>query len=87
MRLAFNIDGVFLGVTKIDYISKSTGQPGSYYNVAVKQGGEVGSVSATKDIFDMFVAGQVKEFSGCRFDCVFDDRFARLQVVGIHPQK
>lgn len=87
MRLSFVFDGVFLGVNKTDYVSKQTGQPGSYYDVAIKQGGEVGNVSCVKDIYDMYVAGQLKDYIGCRFDCSYDDRFNRLQVTDVHVNK
>lgn len=87
MKLAFNIDGVFLGVTKNDYVSKKTGQPGTYYNVAVKQGGEVGTVPCTKDIYDMYVAKQLEDFVPCRFDCTYDDRYSRFEVIGAHVKK
>ena len=43
MNLMVKAEGIFLGVSKTDYVSKSTGKPGCYYNVAIKQGGEVGS--------------------------------------------
>ena len=43
-------EGVFLGVSKTDYVSKSTGQPGCYYNISIKQGAEVGSIPCTKEL-------------------------------------
>lgn len=87
MRLAFNIDGVFLGATKTDYVSKKTGQPSCFYNIAVKQGGEVGSVPCTKDIYDMYVAKQLEEFKPYVLDANFDDRFGRFEVCGAHAKK
>ena len=87
MQLMVRTEGVFLGVSKTDYVSKSTGQPGCYYNVAIKQGGEVGSVPCNKELFDMYTSGQIKDFTEVEFDANFNDRYNRLQVVAVHPKK
>lgn len=87
MKLAFCVEGVFLGASKSDYVSKSTGRPGVFYSVALKQGGEVGSLNCSKEIYDMYVAKQVQDFVNCRFDCSFEDHYNRLVVVGMHVVK
>lgn len=87
MRITVQAEGVFLGATKTSYTSKSTGQPGYFYNVAVKQSGEVGNVSCTKELFEIFEQGKLKEYVPCRFVFTFDDRYSRLTVTEIYPLK
>lgn len=87
MQLMVKAEGIFLGVSKTDYVSKSTGKPGCYYNVAIKQGGEVGSVPCEKALFDRYKAGELKDYTEADFDASFNDRYSRLQVVAVHPKK
>lgn len=87
MRLTVKARGIFLGVSKTDYVSKSTGQPGCFYNVAVKQGGEVGSMACTKDLYDQYISGGIKDYVEADFSGSFDDRFNRLQITAVAPVK
>lgn len=87
MRLSVKTRGIFLGVSKTDYVSKSTGHPASFYNVAVKQGGEVGSIACTEDLFDQYSSGAIKDYVEADFSGTFDDRFNRLQITAVSPVK
>ena len=85
MNLVSTVEAVLLGVAKNGYVKD--GQQREYFNVSVKQGGEVGTIGTTKEVFEMYQSGQLADYAPCRFDCVYNDRFRNLQVVGIHPKK
>lgn len=86
MKIANTMEAVMLGATKNDYVNKA-GQPSTYYNVAVKQGGGVATVPCTRDIYDMYVAKQLEDYKQYRFDATYDDRFGRYEIFGAHPVK
>lgn len=85
MNLVSTVEAVLLGVSKNGYVKD--GQQREYYNVSVKQGGEVGTIGTVKEIYEMYQAHQIEDYATCRFDCVYNDRFRNFQVVGIHPKK
>lgn len=89
MRINVQTDGVYLGATKTAYTSKSTGQPGYFYNVAVKQEGEVGNLPCTKDVYELLTSGAagVKEYTPAYFAGVYDDRYNRLTVTEVGSRK
>ncbi|MCI8416115.1 MAG: hypothetical protein HFI33_01225 [Lachnospiraceae bacterium] len=87
MRMTLYSAGVFLGATKTDYTRKSDGQASAFYNVSVKQGAEVGSISCSREIYEQYEKGELQDFAKCEFVSVFDDRYNRLQVMEVQPKK
>lgn len=87
MQLMVKTEGVFLGVSKTDYVSTRTGQPGTFFNIAVKQGGEVGQIPCEKALYEKYMSGELKDFMQAGFDGVFNDRYNRLQITAVHPVK
>ena len=59
MQLKVKTAGIFLGASKTDYVRKSDNKPGCYYNVALKQGGEVGNIPCNEDIYKQYESGQL----------------------------
>jgi len=86
MKLANVLDGVLIGVAKNEYVNKE-GKLACFYNLSVKQGGAVATVPCSKDIYDMYVAKQIEDFLPYRFDCTYDDRFGRFEILGAHAKK
>lgn len=86
MKMTLYSNGIFLGATKTDYTRKD-GNPGSYYNVSLKQGAEVGSIPCVKDIYEDYASGRLQDFAKCELVSTFDDRYGRLQVVEVKPTK
>lgn len=87
MQLKVKSAGIFLGVSRTDYTRKSDGKPGCFYNVALKQGGEVGNVPCGEDLYKQYESGQLKDFTECDILAVFNDQYGRLQVTAVNPKK
>lgn len=84
MQLKVKTAGIFLGASKTDYVRKSDNKPGCYYNVALKQGGEVGNIPCNEDIYKQYESGQLKDFIECDVVAVFNDQYGRLQVTAVN---
>lgn len=87
MNLRVKTLGIFLGVSKTEYTNRETGKKGCYYNLAVKQGGEVGSLPCNEDLYTMYERGEIKDFTEVELTANFNDRFNRLQVTSVQPKK
>lgn len=88
MKVAMKIESVmFLGSSKSSYVSKKTGKPVDIFDVAIKQGGGVGQLSTTKEVYDMYASGQIKDFAKVDLIAEYNSDFRNLQVVGVHPVK
>lgn len=86
MKVLVKIEDVMLlGVSEEKYTSKKTQQLVTYYDLAFKQGAQVGSVSTVREIFDMYKNGQIKDMQQCTMFAEFNTDFRNMQVVAVHP--
>lgn len=88
MKIGVKIENVMLlGVSENSYVSKKTGQPVVFYNMAIKSGSDVGQLSATKELYDMYTNDLIKDFAKFDLICEYSVDFRNLQVVGVHAVK
>lgn len=87
MQLKVKTAGVFLGVSKTEYNRKSDGRPSCYYNLALKQGGEVGNIPCNEDVYKQYESGQLKDYVEADIVAVFNDQYGRLQITSVSPKR
>ena len=57
-----NFKGILLGVEKREYTRKSDGKQSMLYNLSVKQGGSVATVSCDESLSQAYDNGVIKDF-------------------------
>lgn len=82
-----NFDGVLLGSTKTNYVRKSDNKESCFYNVSVKQGGDVETLPCQEAVFKAYETGILKDFQACRFTAAYDSRFGRISIVDVVASK
>ena len=86
MRINVQFDGVLLGATENHWNNRETGQSGLYYNVSVKHGGSVGELRCDREVYQMYVSGQLEDLSVCVFIAQFDDKYRIFRVIAVQPK-
>ena len=86
MKLTVQFEGVFLGSSASEWKNFEKGTSGMTYKVSVKQGGGVGEIKCEKEVFDMYVAGQIPDLIAAVFVANVDDRYGQIKVVAVQPK-
>lgn len=54
-----------------------------YYKMSVDCDGESGSISCTKDVYDLYQTGAIDRFSDYQFTGVYNDQYRSLQLISV----
>lgn len=86
MKITVQFEGVFLGSSSNEWKNFEKGTSGITYKISVKQGGGVGEIKCEKEVFDMYVAGQIEDLIPAIFVATVDDRYGNIKVCAVKPR-
>lgn len=86
MNLTVQFEGVFLGASSSEWKNYESGKSGISYKCSVKQGGGVGEIKCEKEVYDMYVAGQLQDLIAAVFVGVIDN-YGKLKVIALQPKR
>ncbi len=78
---------MLIGMDCREFTRKSDGEKFLMYFMTVKQDKNISTVGTTKEVYEMYEAGQIKDFNEYVAICTYNSNSRYLNVVGVHPVK